>query len=160
MSASPGRHGYCQSSRRKSHKTDQADRNGGCLVGEGRCWTCPTVRWTQRRAACRKNWSRSSHSRTVSWLLNTRLHNSPLLGVDFPVDCETGRSLSSLCQSLSPSSLPDLPDLLGHPGGGRAVSHASGDGRGVAVKSSTKPIIVDPSQNIVDWRPQPRPSRR
>ena len=67
ISASPGRHGYGQSCRRKSHKTDQADRNGGCLMGEGRCWTCPTVRWTQRRAACRKNWSRSSHSRTVSW---------------------------------------------------------------------------------------------
>ena len=73
-------------------------------------------------------------------LLNTRLHNSPLLGVDFPVDGETGRSPSSLCQSPSPSS---LPDLLGHPGGGRAVSHASGDGRGVAVKNSTKPVIVD-----------------
>ena len=29
------------------------------------------------------------------------------------------------------------------PGGGRAVSHASGDGWGVAVKNSTKPIIVD-----------------
>ena len=47
-------------------------------------------------------------------ILNTRLHNSPLLGLDFPVDCETGRSPSSLCQSPSPSS---LPDLLGHPRG-------------------------------------------
>ena len=34
-----------------------------------------------------------------------------------------------------------LPDL-GRPGGGRAVSHGSGDGRGVAVKNS-KPVIVD-----------------
>ena len=73
-------------------------------------------------------------------LLNTRLHNSPLLGVDFPVDCEMGCSPSSLCQSPSPSS---LPDLLGHPGGRRAVSHASGDGRSMAVKNSMKPIIVD-----------------
>ena len=31
-------------------------------------------------------------------VLNTRLHNSPLLGVDFPLNCETGRSPSSLCQ--------------------------------------------------------------
>ena len=66
-SACPGCHGYSQSCWRKSHKTNQADRNGGCLMGEGRCWTCPTVHWTQRRAACRKNWRRSSHSRTVSW---------------------------------------------------------------------------------------------
>ena len=54
--------------------------------------------------------------------LNTRLHSSLLLGVDFPVGCETGRSPLSLRRSPSPSS---LPDLLGHPGGGRAVSHAS-----------------------------------
>ena len=47
MSASPGPHGYGHSCRRNSHKTDRADRNGGCLMGEGRCWTCPTVRWTQ-----------------------------------------------------------------------------------------------------------------
>ena len=90
----------------------------------------------------KKNWSRSSSLAVEPSLgrLNTRLHGSPLLGVDFPVDCETGRSPSSLRQSPSPSS---LPDLLGHPGGGRAVSHVSDDGLGVAVKNSTKPVIVD-----------------
>ena len=84
MSASPGRHGYGQSCRRKSHKTDQADRNGGCLMGEGRCWTCPTVRWTQRRAACRKSWSRSSHSRTVSWPPEHTLSQQPAPWRRFP----------------------------------------------------------------------------
>ena len=56
--------------------------------------------------------------------LNTRPYRRSLLGVDFSVNCETSLSPPSL--SLSSSSL-SLPDLLGHPGGGGAVSRASGD---------------------------------
>ena len=51
-------------------------------------------------------------------------------------------SLSPPSLSLSPSS-SSLPDLLGHPRGGGAVSHASGDGWGVAVKETTKSIVID-----------------
>ena len=125
-------------SQNRSGRSERGMSDGRVAVLDLPNW----VRWTQRRAACRKNWSRSSSLAVEPSLgrLNTPLHGSPLLGVDFPVDCETGRSPSSLRQSPSLSS---LPDFLGHPGGGRAVSHASGDGLGVAVKNSTKPVIVD-----------------
>ena len=72
--------------------------------------------------------------------LNTRLYSRSLLDVDFSVHCETSLSPPSLSLSPSPSS---LPDLLGHPRGGKVVSHASGDGWGVAVKETTKSIVID-----------------
>ena len=72
--------------------------------------------------------------------LNTRPYSCSLLGVDFSVNCETSLSPPSLSLSPSPSS---LLDLLGHPRGGGTVSHASGDGWGVAVKETTKSIVID-----------------
>ena len=89
-------------------------------MGEGRCWTCPTVRWTQRNAACWKSWSGCSHSRSVSWPSEHTPSQQPAPWRRFP--CGLRDTPPSLRQSPSPSS---LPDLLGHPGGGRAVSHAS-----------------------------------
>ena len=58
------------------------------------------------------------------------------------MNCETETSLSPQSLSLSPSP-SSLPDLLGHPGGGEALFHASGDGWGVAVKETTKSIVTD-----------------
>ena len=72
--------------------------------------------------------------------LNTRPYSRSLLGVDFSVNCERSLSPPSLSLSPSPSS---LLDLLGHPRGGGTVSHASGDGWGVAVKETTKSIVID-----------------
>ena len=109
-------------------------------MGEGWCGTCPKPRQTRQKAACRKNWSRSSHRRTASWLPSTRPYSRSLLGVDFSVNCETRLSPPSLSLSPSPSS---LLDLLGHPQGGGAVSHASVDEWGVAVKETTKSIVID-----------------
>ena len=45
ISVRPGRHKYGHACWRKSHKTDWAAQNGGCLIGEVQCWTCLTVRW-------------------------------------------------------------------------------------------------------------------
>ena len=94
--------------------------------------------------------------------LNTRSYSRSLHGVDFPVNFETSLSPPSLSLSPSPSN---LPDLLGHPGGGGAVSRASGDGWGVVVKETTKSIVVDIDEvheirlRAVAWQPRPRPSR-
>ena len=72
--------------------------------------------------------------------LNTCPYSRLPLGVDFSVNCETSLSPPSLSLSPSPSG---LPGLLGQLRGRGAVSHASGDGWGVAVKETTKSIVTD-----------------
>ena len=82
-------------------------------MGEGWCGTCPTARQTRQKAAFRKNWSRSSHRRTASWLPSTRPYSRSLLGVDFSVDSSDGQ-VSRLNTLLSDHSLTQLVKVPTH----------------------------------------------